>query len=265
MVCFSVGGICVGKRTEPNNSEKIVTHMMMSNQTQKSILGRLFSLETSRKIGGMTLICSLMFFWEGQTRSPRAGETAKAPVKSSFSKAKSLKNEPKVIYRFSEHLADAQTEIYVPEKEERKQGKWDGRQLVFEKLSPLFAIQKIVQTFNKELKQAISLKTVPDAVRILCFHNVPPGTTLIVYSGIPDMSNVSAETAPPSSATIYLTVWAGAHRLARLPISTTSEWSSVQLDLGVISLLMRNIIMTFEITVDDRITRSFAFDAEILN
>lgn len=241
---------------------------MMINQSKNKMNGPRVFFESIKQIGFAAVLCGLVFLLQGQVKPGQvqnkpSAAAVKSQPKTSVKTASSKpgKYEPKVLYRFSEHLADAQTEIYIPAKEERRPGKWDGKQLVIENLSASFSIQKTVQNFNKQLKQGIHFKAVPEAVRILCFHDVPPGAALVIYSGIPD-TLASPESTP---ATVYLTVWAGIHRLARLSVPTVPGWNSVQLDLGVVSLLMKPIIVTFEITVDDKSNRSFAFDAEILD
>ena len=191
--------------------------------------------------------------------APSTGRLSGKTASTAASK-KTAKFEPKVIYRFSEHLADAQTEVYLPEKEERKPGKWDGNQLAIGGLSGAFGVQKTVQAFGKELKQVISMRTIPDAVRILCFHDVPPGATMVLYTGFSDTDGAVDGTV----STVYMTVWTGIHRLTRIPVPTTPGWSSVELDLGAVAFLMKNIVVTFEVTIDERTGRKFSFDAEIL-
>jgi hypothetical protein len=206
----------------------------------------------TRKMAGLCLTAVVFFLFQGQT--------AQRPLPGAMPQAE---NGPRVLYRFSEHLADARTGLYIPGRGETRPGKWDGEQLIFENLSPAFAVQKAVRPFGEELRQGIGLRIIPSAVRFLSFRNVPPGSTLVVYSGVSDAGTTAAGSGEP--AMIYLTVWAGIHRLAKIPVSTEPGWNSVPLDLGVVSFLRKNIVVTFEMTMDDRVNRSFLFDAEILD
>jgi hypothetical protein len=165
----------------------------------------------------------------------------------------------KPVYKFSEHLGEAETLIMVPERTDLV-GKWDGNQFLFENMSPLFAVQQTVQTYNQQLKEGISLKPVPEASRRLRFYHVTPGSSMRVYYGFQDDSQNQTK----ENSNVYLTAWAGKHLLARMAIPNKPGWNMTVLDLGVVTFLLKDIVVTFDVSVDEKTERQFAFNAEIL-
>ncbi|MFA6600930.1 MAG: hypothetical protein WCU74_07975 [Candidatus Omnitrophota bacterium] len=171
----------------------------------------------------------------------------------------SSRQGPSYVYQFSEHLAESEASIVIPAREERM-AQWDGSQFAFANLSPLFNVQPTTQSFNGEMRPGISILPVPEATRRLRFARVTPGSKMLVYYGFQD----TPEDKNALPANVYLAVWAGRHLLARIAVPNKPGWNITSMDLGVATFLLRDIVVTFDITVDEKTKRTLVFNAEIL-
>ncbi len=173
----------------------------------------------------------------------------------------SSKGPAQPVYRFSEHLEEAEAAIVIPEKGD-KVGQWNENRFSFGKLASLYDVQIVAQSYDKKSREAITVKPIPETIRRLRFRHVPPGSKMAVYYGFPDEGGKPPETV--ISANVYLNIWAGKHRLSRLIIPYAPGWSKVVVPLEVIDFLLHDYIVTFDILVDESLQKPIGFDAEIL-
>jgi hypothetical protein len=175
--------------------------------------------------------------------------------------SESAKGPAQPVYRFSEHLEEAEASIVIPDKGD-KVGQWNENRFSFGKLASLYDVQIVAQSYDKKSREAITVKPIPETIRRLRFRHVPPGSKMVVYYGFPDEKGKPAEAV--ISANVYLNIWAGKHRLVRLIIPYAPGWTRVVVPLEVIDFLLRDYIVTFDVLVDEALQKPIGFDAEVL-
>lgn len=167
---------------------------------------------------------------------------------------------------FHKYLAKADALILTKKAKGREQarqkgrksvGKWKKDRFLFE-LENEAPIAVMKHEFNGELKEGIYFHPSNYGIKVLQFYQVPVGSQLVLHYGIDDQG---VELDPSASA--YLTVWVGEHRLERLQIPHEKGIQTKRLDLSLLPLLKRPVAVTFEITSDNAKASRFSFLAYI--
>ena|SRR3989338_2722277 len=179
-----------------------------------------------------------------------------------------LESKEAVVYSFDEHLRDAQAYLithstpqraYEQSKVEIKIGEWRENGIVFEGMNePPIMFASYLYENSKE--EGIFFPPTEGKIKSLQFYNVPPSPTLVVYYGIDDLGLETGITA-----TIYMTVWVGEHKIKRILVPFQKGWKKETIPLGVAGFLKRSFSVTFEITSDHPNVRRFSFRAAMTN
>ncbi|MCM8776471.1 MAG: CPBP family intramembrane metalloprotease [Candidatus Omnitrophica bacterium] len=171
---------------------------------------------------------------------------------------KGLPSQFTVVYRFHEHLAEAETWIIDAVKGDRI-GSWEKDRFVFPGMEKITEIALKSQTFNGQPEEGIYFHPLKDAVRCLRFYQVPAGSSLVIGYGIDD-----AGVLKDQRSYIFFRVWVGRHEIKRIVIPNERGWKTEKLDLGIVSFLKGKIPVTFEVSSDTTEGRFLSFRAEIL-
>ncbi len=163
------------------------------------------------------------------------------------------------LYRFADHLPEAEAELFSRNKEPEVLGLWSGEAILFRGYEKDGDIRKT--SFNIEGIQydAISTKMVAGRVHLLKFHHVSPGTHLVVRYVL------SAPAGSRDPIFSYLRVLVGQHELKRVQVSSKDPWTKQEMDLGIISFLNREVTVAFELTPERIKGLTFSVVAEMRN
>lgn len=169
------------------------------------------------------------------------------------------------IYIFSEHLPEAQAEIFFANKENRK-GIWEQEQFQFYGLQDDSQIRVVSGTEGKGDTpwQAMQMNSLPMSSRKLQYMNVPTGQTLNIYYKL-ELRKEDQEKFAKQNFFIYFSIYAGKKMLRKIRLSSQEKgWLQVTLPLDTLSLLNRSFPVTFGLTGTDDMPLNFQFFAEVL-
>jgi len=172
------------------------------------------------------------------------------------------------LYQFHENLPEAQVLLvkrilpkhdYEKVKQEIKIGQWNGDHFIIEDYPNEAPIKIMPLEFAGVHENVIFFPPTYEITKVIEFYNVKPGASLVVYYGVDDLGVVK------DKATIYFSVWVGEHLIERFLIPATQGWRQKVLPLGVVSMLKRDVPVTFEVTTDHPNAKRFGFKAEIVS
>ncbi len=187
-----------------------------------------------------------------------AGLVLSEPASAAEKKLKKKNTENVIAYRLSEHLAEAEAFIVLP-KGDDVAGKWTGSDFTFPNSPRQFNVVLVSRPYEKQMQKAIGMDTLPAATRVLRFPKVPAASTMVLHYGIPDSAFLRE-----IKANLYLSIQIGTNPLDRILIPVEKGWRTATFNLGVAAFLLRDLPITFELSVDERTSIPFSFDAEFL-
>ncbi len=154
-------------------------------------------------------------------------------------------------YFFASHLAEVQG-ILTTDKEDLFNGVWAGDRLVFQADPPLEITVKKQITEGGSEHEGISFRPAPGTQVRLHFPEVPPSSHLTLHYGFEPSDKPSA-----SKTAVYVKVWLGEHPLKRIRVFNEKGWKEEVLDMGPAAFLKTPIMVTFDITSDDKLDQDF--------
>ena len=184
--------------------------------------------------------------------------------RESFDVEESDKDSAK--FFFHEHLAKAdalvltqmaKTEESARRKGRKSVGQWKKDRFVFE-LENEAPIAVMKHEFDGHLKEVIYFHPSSFGVKVLQFYQVPVGSQLVLQYGIDDQG-----VGLDPSASAYLTIWVGEHRLDRIQVPHEKGLRTKKLDLSLLPFLKRPVAVTFEVTSDNAKASRLSFLAHI--
>jgi len=166
--------------------------------------------------------------------------------------------EPVVVYKLSKNLDKAKASIKKKNKEVLK-GSFAQGEIIFPKLPRITSIKTRKVSGGADSRTAISLLPIAENKRRIKFTEVTPGSHVkLSYYVEP------SKTAATEPATLYLSIWAGRHKLDRLVIVEEAGWHEKKYELGMVGFLLSPITLSFELTVDQPVRAYLNFDAEVI-
>jgi hypothetical protein len=170
-----------------------------------------------------------------------------------------MDSEEQVVYRFEEHLFNAETVAY-PKGKSEVEGIWKEDRFIFQTLGPEAHIKIVTETIDGEPQQAISFNPVEKVRRKLLFKEVTPGSTLVMYYKIARSEKAN------KNQYVFLRVKAGQKLLKSMRLFTDEEgWKKEVFSLGIVPFLNHEIEVSFEVSSDLADGVQFSFFAEVQN
>jgi len=186
----------------------------------------------------------------------------------SVSETEGSEEDREIVYSFLENLPEAEAFIvhYVhpkrkslPATVEMKAGRWDEDHFTFPEIVGEQPIGLFAYRYEDAAEKGIFFHPSQQGIKTLRFYHVPPGSTMVLYYGIDDIGCASND-----GGSVYFNIWLGQHKLKRIRVLNEKGWKKETIYLGVVPLLKRGMVVTFEVTADNTKDRRFSFNAEIL-
>ncbi len=169
------------------------------------------------------------------------------------------------LYVFSEHLQDANAEIYLSNKENRK-GIWEHDQFRFYGMDAGAQISLVSgqESEGDNPWQAIEINSLPHSYRKLQFLNIPAARILHLYYKS-ELPPEFVQKNPKQNVYIYFSIFAGKKLIRQIRISSQDKgWQQETVSFGILGLLNRNFPLTFGLTGNDASEVNVQFFAEAL-
>lgn len=172
------------------------------------------------------------------------------------------------VYVFQDHLQEAEalsiTRIPAKTNYEKPQLKevfaqWDQDRFIFKGVSGEYPIEVQTHAYAGRNEKAILFYPKEDATKVLRFYGVAPSPRLAVFYGINDEA-----IALQKDTSVFLTVWIGNQKVARLHALSEPGWKRSIIDLGPVAYLNQPIAVTFEVTTTNEDSSFFSFSASML-
>lgn len=161
------------------------------------------------------------------------------------------------VYRFHEHLLEAEAAALLKGREPLI-GKWNEDRFYFQGFGPRAQIKLVDEQHLDQKGKGIRFNAVEKAVRRLMFHGIPPGSRMDLYY------KVGAVSKKEPSPYLLLRIFVGQHLIKSMRIFGDDEdWKKEEMDLGVVSFLTRNTVVTFEVSSELVENLLFTFEGEI--
>lgn len=169
------------------------------------------------------------------------------------------RGEVDVLYRFSQHLGEAEASLDFGKTRQAEKSEWTGEYFDFTELGTRHRIGLYEGIFEGEARSGIYLHPAQDSKKILKFQNLRLTPQMIVYYGIAD-----PDLAGKQATHFYLRVWIGKHLVKRTRIPYEKGWKQEILDLGVAAFINHPMTVTFDIVSDSESEQFLFFDAALI-
>lgn len=155
---------------------------------------------------------------------------------------------------FADHLPSAEV-FWISDAAGVVPGSWQSDHFAFSEGPKEGTPRRRIQVSpGGEEYAGISLKPSPEGIYRIRFGGVHAVSRLRIRLGLEDSEN-----APASKASVYLRIWLGQHAVKRIRYFNEKAWREEVIDLGPAAFLKTPLVVTFEVTSDEPLDRSFNF------